>query len=183
MKKRLRVWPIGFGSLGAVGRLGIICVLLAITMAARTSSNPCDLNQDGVVNATDVQLAINMALGIAPCSANVGGQGVCNVAIVQRVINSALGAGCQIGGGAILHSVVLNWIASDSPNIAGYNVYRGSASGGPYTKVNLTLIAAVTFSDNIVAAGNTYYYVSTAVDTNNNESAYSNEAMVTAPTP
>jgi hypothetical protein len=34
-----------------------------------------------------------------------------------------------------------------------------------------------------VTSGQTYYYVATAVDSNNNESAYSSEAVVAVPTP
>lgn len=94
-----------------------------------------------------------------------------------------IGCACVTGAGAVPHYVVLNWIASMSANIAGYNVYRGSSPGGPYTKANSSLIVGTTFTDGLVAAGNTYYYVSTAVDSSNNESAYSNEAAVTAPSP
>ncbi len=161
----------------------VVWALVAIPLAAQTSFSPCDLNQDGTVNAADVQLAVNMALGVMPCSAQIGGLGVCNVAVVQRVINAALGAACVTGVGAVPHYVVLNWVASSSPDVAGYNVYRGSASGGPYTRVNSSLIAGMTFTDSYVASGNTYYYVSTAVDVSNNESAYSNEAAATAPSP
>jgi hypothetical protein len=49
------------------------------------------------------------------------------------------------------HIAVLTWTASVVPAggtaIAGYNVYRGSVSGGPYTKVNPALVTAVTYSD------------------------------------
>ena len=182
-KRRLRPRNRRFEALRSGVCSGMAWALLAIPLAAQTSYSPCDLNKDGTVNAADVQLAINMALGVTPCSAQIGGIGVCNVAVVQRVINAALGAACQTGAGAIAHYVVLNWVASSSADVAGYNVYRGTTSGGPYTKVNSSLIASITFTDNSVAAGNTYYYVSTALDTSNNESAYSNEAVATAPSP
>lgn len=162
---------------------GAVLVLLAIPLAAQTHFSPCDLNQDGAVNAADVQLAINMALGVTPCSAQIGGLGLCNVAVVQRVINATLGGACVTGAGAVPHNVVLNWFASSSANIAGYNVYRSSSPGGPYTRLNSSLIAGTTFTDSVVAAGDTYYYVSTAVDSSNNESAFSNEAAATAPSP
>jgi hypothetical protein len=80
------------------------------------------------------------------------------------------------------HSVALNWTASTS-TVAGYNVYRGSQSGGTYTKVNSSLITGTAFSDSTVQAGQTYYYVTTAVDSNNVESAYSNEVSAVIPTP
>jgi fibronectin type 3 domain-containing protein len=39
------------------------------------------------------------------------------------------------------------------------------------------------YTDTAVQASQTYYYVTTAVDSNNNESIYSNEARATVPTP
>jgi hypothetical protein len=44
------------------------------------------------------------------------------------------------------HQVNLNWTASTDP-VDGYNVLRGSASGGPYTQINTALVAADAFSD------------------------------------
>ena len=45
----------------------------------------------------------------------------------------------------------LNWIAPIVPAggtaISGYNIYRSKTSGGPYTKLNTTLVSTVTFSD------------------------------------
>ncbi len=35
--------------------------------------------------------------------------------------------------------VALSWTASGSPGVAGYNIYRGTTSGGPYTKMNSSL--------------------------------------------
>lgn len=73
--------------------------------------------------------------------------------------------------------VALNWTANTEPDVAGYNVYSGDTSGGPYT-----LIAALgnvtTFTDTGLTNGTTLYYVVTAVDTAStpNESAYSNQA-------
>lgn len=48
-----------------------------------------------------------------------------------------------------LHNVVdLSWTASTSI-VAGYNMYRGKVSGGPYTKINTSLIAGTTYTDTI----------------------------------
>jgi hypothetical protein len=82
------------------------------------------------------------------------------------------------------HSVTLTWVASTSQNVAGYNVYRGTTSGGPYgTKLNSALVATTTYTDNSVVTGQTYFYVVTAVDTSGDESAYSSPAMAVIPTP
>lgn len=143
------------------------------------ASNACDLNADGTVDVLDVQLATNMTLGTSPCSANVAGTNVCNIVVIQRVVNAALGGACLTG---TVHSVSLSWTASTS-TVVGYNVYRGTQSNGPYTKLNPAPVPVVSFTDNTVTAGQIYYYVTTAVDGNNNESGYSNQVSATIPTP
>jgi hypothetical protein len=79
------------------------------------------------------------------------------------------------------HTVDLSWIASTSQNVIGYNVYRGTTSGGPYTKINSALDPNTAYTDSSVANATTYYYVSTAVNSSNEESGYSNEAQATIP--
>ncbi|MBZ5549558.1 MAG: hypothetical protein LAO22_16635, partial [Acidobacteriia bacterium] len=79
------------------------------------------------------------------------------------------------------HSVDLTW--NSSTNAVGYNIYRGSVSGGPYSIINTSLDPSTAFTDNNVTAGQTYYYVVTAVDGSSNESGYSNETSAVIPTP
>jgi hypothetical protein len=85
--------------------------------------------------------------------------------------------------GARQHSVTLTWAASTSSNITGYNVYRGATSGGPYTKLNSSVLAATTYTDSAVEAGQTYYYVTTAVNSLGVESIDSNQATAVIPSP
>lgn len=80
------------------------------------------------------------------------------------------------------HSVSLSWTCAGS-GIAGYNVYRASVAGGPYSKINSALETTAAYGDNSVTAGQTYYYVTTAVDGNGMESAYSNVAQAVIPSP
>ncbi|MBZ5615670.1 MAG: choice-of-anchor D domain-containing protein [Acidobacteriia bacterium] len=80
------------------------------------------------------------------------------------------------------HSTSLSWTDSNS-GISGYNVYRGTVSGGPYAKINSALDPNAVYTDNSVQAGQTYYYVTTAVDSTGAESGYSNEAQAVIPTP
>jgi hypothetical protein len=87
------------------------------------------------------------------------------------------------GTAPVTHSVSLSWVASTSSTVVGYNIYRGSVSGGPYTMLNSTPNAGLTYTDTTVLAGQTYYYVVTAVDGSGNESVVSNEVAVTIPTP
>ena len=149
--------------------------------AAPAPLNACDLNTDGAVNLLDIQAAVNMVLGQAPCTANVTAPGVCDIVLVQRVTDAAMSGNCLTG--VTVHSVTLQWTASTSSNVTGYNIYRGTQTGGPYTKINAFPVAATSFNDPAAQAGATYYYVTTAVDNNNNESAYSNEAPAAIPTP
>src|SRR5579872_6974060 len=122
--------------------------LISRTISPRLSGglNACDLNLDGTVNVVDVQMAVNMYLGLLSCNLNIMGVGVCNATVVGRVATAALGGTCDTTG-ATPHSVTLNWAASTSGNVVGYNVYRSTVSGGPYTKLNSTPMGAITFND------------------------------------
>jgi fibronectin type 3 domain-containing protein len=51
--------------------------------------------------------------------------------------------------------VTLSWAASTGAT--GYNVLRGTTSGGPYTTIGTT--AQIAYTDSAVTNGNTYYYV------------------------
>ncbi len=76
--------------------------------------------------------------------------------------------------------VSLSWIASTSPHITGYNVYRTTSKSGPYTKLNSKLDADTSYTDSTVIAG-TYYYVTTAVNSSGQESSYSAQVKVVVP--
>ena len=158
-----------------------IAGLLLLSVPAWAQTSPCDLNNDGKVDTTDVNLAVTMALGTTSCTANIAGANVCNVVVVQRVVNAANGGACITTG----HSVSLSWTASTSSNVKGYNIYRGTTSGGqgPYAIVNSSIIAGTTYTDSTVQAGLTYFYVATTVDNSNNESGHSTEATAVIPYP
>jgi hypothetical protein len=59
----------------------------------------CDLNDDGVVNASDAQIVVNSILGLISCgTGDLDGNGRCDVVDLQRVINASLSGGvCRIG--------------------------------------------------------------------------------------
>ena len=84
-------------------------------------------------------------------------------------------------GVTVQHTVELSWDASQSPSIDGYNVYRATTTGGPYSKINTSLNETMSYSDITVQSGQTYYYVTTAVNSSGVESGYSNQT--TAPIP
>src|SRR5919106_172448 len=76
-------------------------------------------------------------------------------------------------------SVSLDWADNSESDLAGYNVYRSTTSGGPYAKVNGSLVPTSSYSDSGLVNGTTYNYVVRAVDTSSNESASSNQASAT----
>ena len=76
--------------------------------------------------------------------------------------------------------MLISWDPSSS-SVAGYNIHRGTVSGGPYTKLNSSLQVATTYTDSTVQSGHKYYYVTTAVGSNGVESTDSNEAQASIP--
>jgi len=78
------------------------------------------------------------------------------------------------------HSVGLSWDPSSSP-VVGYNVYRGTQSGGPYQKLNLSPQPGTSYTDATVQSGVTYFYVATAVAPDLVESRHSNQTSATIP--
>ena len=81
----------------------------------------------------------------------------------------------------VLHKVQLSWKASTSKHLAGYNVYRGTRSGGPYKKINGSLDPSTDYTDLHVVAGYKYYYVATAVNLKGRESKYSKQVEAVIP--
>lgn len=81
----------------------------------------------------------------------------------------------------VKYKVQLSWKASTSKNVVGYNIYRGTKSGGPYKKINSALDPNTKFTDSTVAAGDKYYYVAKAVNSSKKESAYSKQKQVVIP--
>jgi len=82
-----------------------------------------------------------------------------------------------------VHTVLLSWTASTSSNLASYNVYRGTTSGGPYSEIGSVPEATTTFTDTSVTDGQTYYYVTTTVNSGGQESTYSKQATAVIPAP
>ncbi|HEY6302580.1 MAG TPA: choice-of-anchor D domain-containing protein [Terriglobales bacterium] len=78
------------------------------------------------------------------------------------------------------HSVDLSWDAG-ADNIVGYNLYRGTAQGGPYEQINTALDSSTSYTDATVVSGTTYYYVTTEVNAQGQESGYSNVAKAVIP--
>jgi hypothetical protein len=62
-------------------------------------------------------------------------------------------------------NVRLSWTANHEPDLGGYSAYRSTAAGGPYTKLNASLVAATEFLDSNLPPGATaLWYEVTASD-------------------
>ncbi len=85
------------------------------------------------------------------------------------------------GTASTQHAVDLTWNASS--DAVGYNIYRSTVAGGPYTMINTSLDSTTAYTDSTVVSGQTYYYAATAVNSESQESGYSNLAMAVIPSP
>ena len=78
--------------------------------------------------------------------------------------------------------VDLLWTPDSDADLAGYNVYRGEATG-PLVRINPELVKTPAYRDLNVVAGKTYRYSVSAVDVRANESMRSEPASESIPTP
>jgi subtilisin family serine protease len=75
--------------------------------------------------------------------------------------------------------VALSWPAVDLSTVAGYHVYRSTVSGGPYDRVNTSIVTTNAYTDTTVVNQTTYYYKVTVVNTDLQERDYTDEVAVT----
>ena len=78
------------------------------------------------------------------------------------------------------YSVSLTWAPSAS-TVTGYYVYSSTLSGGPYAKLTSSLLPSTNFTDTTVQHGQSYYYVVTSVNSQNQESSYSGQVAAAIP--
>jgi hypothetical protein len=154
---------------------------LSITSLALAGSNASDFAQ---ANTCGSSLAAGANCTIAVMfTPSVTGTRAASVGITDNASDSPQTVPLS---GAGTHDVILSWTPSTTPPaVVGYNVYRGTTSGGPYpTQLNSTPINGTTYPDETVQAGETYYYVVTAVASDDvTQSAYSNQTSATVPSP
>lgn len=106
-------------------------------------------------------------------------------AAVVATVPNAPGSVNATAGSA---QATINWVApatntdtSSITDLAGYNVYYSSSSGGPYSQANVTLVAATNYTVTGLTNGVTYYFVVRAVDNESpaNSSVDSAESIAT----
>jgi hypothetical protein len=87
------------------------------------------------------------------------------------------GTGVQVSG----HSVDLTWTASTSSGVIGYNIYRATVSGGPYSILDSAPVSADAYTDSTVQSSQTYFYVVRAINGGGTESSNSSEVQAVIP--
>lgn len=87
-------------------------------------------------------------------------------------------SGTGVAAGA--HSVALSWTGAVT-GVTGYNAYASTVPGGPFVKMTSTPLTSPSYTDNSVQSNRTYYYVVTALDSSDQESAYSSEVTAIVP--
>ena len=76
---------------------------------------------------------------------------------------------------------IINWDANTEPDMASYNVYRGTTSG-VYTSHDTVTHPTTSLFLHGLLVETRYFFVVTAVDTSNNESTNSSEVTIMQPT-
>jgi Fibronectin type III domain len=76
-------------------------------------------------------------------------------------------------------TVSLGWSPSSDPDVVGYNIYYGTASGDYTSVVSVGDVSDVTISN--LTAGVTYYFAATALDAYGDESDFSSETAYIVP--
>ena len=99
-------------------------------------------------------------------------------AVILNLFSTALLVFCPVPAVAA-QSVRLNWVASSSPDAAGYNIYYGSQSG-VYTAA-LSVVGTTTITVDDLQDGLTYYFAVSAYNNSGSESDLSNEASYSIP--
>ncbi len=157
-----------------------------------TGSGTVTITQDSITGSeftigitTPITLNANQSVNVPVVfTPNATGTVNANLALMS---NGATLISVPVSGSGLAplaHSVDVTWVASASASLQGYNVYRSTTSGGPYSRISQGLAAtALLFTDTTPLSGKQYFYVVTAVNTSGVESVASSEVAVTIPTP
>jgi hypothetical protein len=153
----------------------------SVTVSSATSSSP-EFTLSGLTFPMTIAAGQRASFSIT-FTPQASGTASATISFASNAPNSPTIASLTgTGISATPHSVALSWSA-DSSVVNGYNIYRSATLGGAYAKINSVLNAPTDYLDTSVQAGQTYYYVTTAVDASGTESSYSNQVQAVIPTP
>jgi Abnormal spindle-like microcephaly-assoc'd, ASPM-SPD-2-Hydin len=103
------------------------------------------------------------------------------ITITSNAANGSVTVPVTGTGVASAHAADLQWQASSSAGVVGYDIYRSTVSGGSYTKITSSPISGTSYSDTKVTVGMQYFYVVTAINSDGTQSGYSNAVATTIP--
>jgi hypothetical protein len=182
-KPQLAISPatLNFGDV-AVGTTGKRTLELSATGGSVTISSISSSSSQFAVLDTPFPLTVpagkDVSLNVAFTPANSGNPSA-TLSFASNAVDSSTHA--ALTGTGTLAFVNLSWVASTSPEVMGYNVYRKASSAGSYTRINSLLDPDTNYTDATVIHGTTYYYATTAVNSKGKESDYSNRVEVAVP--
>jgi len=176
---------LNFGNVTVGSSATLQATLTASNAAVTISSDQSNSSEYAILGLT-LPVTVQAGQGISVTiqfTPNASGTAPAKVGFISNAANSptvepVTGTGVAPGS----HTVDLSWNPGDG-NAVGYNVYRGTASGGPFTQINTALDGSTNYTDATVVSGTTYYYVATEVNGAGQESAYSNVTKAVIPNP
>lgn len=130
--------------------------------AAWLSLSPTSGSKNGVITASIN--TTNAKPGNNPATITVISGGVTKTAAVSLMLNAPASS-----------SATLTWGANKEKDLAGYKVYRATASGAYGAPIATVPGSVTTYQATGLEFGKTYFFVVTAYDIAGNESGYSNE--------
>ena len=148
---------------------------------SNVSINGAGFNGSGVSTGQTLTPGQAATLNVTFAPAASGSVSGASVTVTSNASDSSLTVALTGTGVATASAVTLSWTASTS-TVAGYDVYRATASSGPFTTpLNSSPVTTTQYVDSTVTAGQTYYYVVTAVSPGSEQSVDSNVASATIP--
>jgi len=182
-KPKLKISPVtlNFGNVAVGSNASMQAKLTASNSAVTISSDRSTSSEFAIVG---LKLPVTIPAGktlpvTIQFSPSSSGTDPAKVGFISNATDSptvepVTGTGAPQGS----YSVSLSWSAVTTA--VGYNVLRGKAAAGPFQQINSALDSSTDYTDSTVVAGTTYYYVTTAVNAQGEQSSYSNvtEAVI-----
>jgi hypothetical protein len=137
------------------------------------SLSPAAGTNSGTVTASVnvAGLAAGTYNGVITVTATGASNSPRTIPVTLTLSTAGTGTGTSSGSG----SATLTWNANSDTDLAGYKVYRATASGAYGAPVATVAKTATSYVASGLTTGTTYFFVVTAYDTAGNESPFSNE--------
>jgi len=158
----------------------------ALTSGGQNFSNPLDYVSKGTATYTDSATTSGTTYYYVVRAQDVAGNTDTNTTEASATASGGTGppaptnlTATAIAGG----SIKLTWTASSpETNVAQYNIYRATSSGGQNYNSSFASVSAgiTTYTDTSTTNGQTYYYVVRAQDAAGNIETNTNEVSATA---